>query len=99
MVRPAQQVIETDSLWTAITSGGPRCGPLRGDIDSDVVVIGAGFTGLSTALNLRKAGVQVVVLEAAVPGWGATTARSSRRCHAPTPTTSKRATVRLASVL
>lgn len=71
MVRPAQQAIETDSLWKAITPGGPTCGPLRGDIDSDVVVLGAGFTGLSTALNLRKAGVQVVVLEAAVPGWGA----------------------------
>lgn len=71
MVRPTKQVVETDSLWTAVTPAGPECVPLRGDIDSDVVVIGAGFTGLSSALKLRKGGVQVVVLEAAVPGWGA----------------------------
>jgi len=34
-------------------------------------VIGAGFTGLSTALHLREAGVDVAVVEAAEPGWGA----------------------------
>lgn len=71
MVRPAQPPVETDSLWKAITPAGPACPPLCGDIDSDAVVIGAGFTGLSTALKLRQAGVQVTVIEAAVPGWGA----------------------------
>ena len=35
------------------------------------MVIGAGFTGLSTALHLREAGIDVAVLEAAEPGWGA----------------------------
>jgi glycine/D-amino acid oxidase-like deaminating enzyme len=35
------------------------------------VVIGAGFTGLSTALHLRRAGIGVTVLEAREPGWGA----------------------------
>ena len=59
------------SLWSAVTPPGPLCPPLAGDASADAVVIGAGFTGLSTALNLRKAGVDVVVLEAAEPGWGA----------------------------
>ncbi|MEO6031554.1 MAG: FAD-binding oxidoreductase [Burkholderiaceae bacterium] len=59
------------SLWSTVTAAGPECPPLAGTIDTDAVVIGAGFTGLSTALNLRKAGVEVVVVEAAEPGWGA----------------------------
>src|SRR5713226_6738994 len=38
---------------------------------ADVVVIGAGFTGLSAARTLAKRGVKVVVLEANTIGWGA----------------------------
>jgi glycine/D-amino acid oxidase-like deaminating enzyme len=34
-------------------------------------VVGGGFTGLSTALHLREAGVDVAIVEAAEPGWGA----------------------------
>jgi glycine/D-amino acid oxidase-like deaminating enzyme len=47
--------------------------PLEGDLDVDVAIIGAGYTGLSTALNLRKdqPGLKVVVLEAEVVGYGA----------------------------
>ena len=62
---------EVGSLWAAVTPPGVVCAPLDADIDTDTVVIGAGFTGLSTALHLRKAGVEVAVVEAAVPGWGA----------------------------
>ena len=36
-----------------------------------MVVIGGGFTGLSTALHLREAGVDVAIVEAMEPGWGA----------------------------
>ncbi len=36
-----------------------------------VAVIGAGFTGLSTALHLAEAGIDVAVLEAKDIGWGA----------------------------
>src|SRR6266436_2065752 len=38
---------------------------------ADVVVIGAGFTGLSAARTLTKRGSQVAVLEANTIGWGA----------------------------
>src|SRR5216683_3038725 len=37
----------------------------------DVVVIGAGFTGLSAARTLAKRGTQVAVIEANAIGWGA----------------------------
>jgi glycine/D-amino acid oxidase-like deaminating enzyme len=37
----------------------------------EVAVIGAGFTGLSAALELAAAGVDVRVLEAGHVGWGA----------------------------
>jgi glycine/D-amino acid oxidase-like deaminating enzyme len=60
-----------DSLWAAVTPSGPELPELIGTQQADVIVIGAGFTGLSTALHLREAGVDVAVVEAAEPGWGA----------------------------
>src|SRR5260221_14507686 len=60
-----------DSLWAAVTPQGPDLPELIGTQQADVIVIGAGFTGLSTALHLRESGVDVAVVEAAEPGWGA----------------------------
>ena len=60
-----------ESLWDAVTPPGPELPRLVGAAEADVVVIGAGFTGLSSALHLREAGVDVAVVEAAEPGWGA----------------------------
>ena len=45
--------------------------PLRGDKRVGVVVVGGGFTGLSTALHLAQRGGDATVLEAREPGWGA----------------------------
>ena len=59
------------SLWAAVTPGGPDCPELTGTQTADVVVVGAGFTGLSTALHLREAGIDVAIVEAMEPGWGA----------------------------
>ena len=58
--------------WYAATSEcpAPRA-PLRGDERADVCVVGAGYTGLSTALHLARAGRRVVVLEAHRAGFGA----------------------------
>ncbi len=44
---------------------------LSGDIDSDVVIVGGGFCGLSAALTLAEAGTKVVLLEAHRLGDGA----------------------------
>lgn len=40
-------------------------------IEADVCIVGAGFTGISSALHLAEAGFNVVVLEAARTGFGA----------------------------
>jgi glycine/D-amino acid oxidase-like deaminating enzyme len=40
---------------------------------TDVVIVGAGFTGLSAALTAARAGARVVVCDAQVPGQGAST--------------------------
>ena len=45
--------------------------PLSGSMAADVCIIGAGITGLSTALRLAEAGTRVVVIDAREPGWGA----------------------------
>src|SRR2546430_9463550 len=60
-----------NSMWAAVTPPGPDLSELTGTIEADVVVIGGGFTFLSTALHLREAGVDVAIVEAMEPGWGA----------------------------
>jgi glycine/D-amino acid oxidase-like deaminating enzyme len=44
---------------------------LSGDARADVVIVGGGITGLSSALHLAERGVDVLLLEAHQPGWGA----------------------------
>lgn len=44
---------------------------LQEQLDVDVVVVGAGYTGLYTALNLARAGKSVAILEASRVAWGA----------------------------
>jgi glycine/D-amino acid oxidase-like deaminating enzyme len=71
MTMDTEKVSWPNSLWAAATPEGPALPALVGDVEADVVVIGGGFTGLSTALHLREAGVDVAVVEAMEPGWGA----------------------------
>lgn len=50
----------------------PNRPALQGEIDADICIIGAGYTGLSTGLFLAEQGLKVVILEAAKVGFGAT---------------------------
>lgn len=59
------------SWYAASTTPLPEQAPARGEIQADVAILGAGYTGLSAALELAQAGYKVVVLEAERIGWGA----------------------------
>ncbi len=59
------------SLWQHTAIKLPKPEKLTGAIKADVTVIGAGFTGLRTALELAQKGVNVIVLDSHEPGWGA----------------------------
>lgn len=60
-----------NNCWWDETITAPDWPEQRGEMQVDVTVIGGGFTGLSAALHLAETGVNVVVLEAESPGWGA----------------------------
>lgn len=51
-------------LWRETVADRPPRPPLPGDTDVDVVVVGAGIVGLTTAVLAAEAGLGVVVLEA-----------------------------------
>ena len=51
------------SWYEASVGERPRYAALAGDTSADVVIIGGGFTGLSAAAHLAKAGVDVVLVE------------------------------------
>jgi glycine/D-amino acid oxidase-like deaminating enzyme len=54
----------SQTLWSATAPPAAPREPLRRAIRAEVAVIGAGYTGLSSALHLSEAGRAVVVLEA-----------------------------------
>jgi len=60
-----------DSLWASTAEPSPDLPSLSGERRADVVIVGAGYTGLSAAHHIAKSGLAPVVLEANHPGWGA----------------------------
>ncbi|MEO5375784.1 MAG: FAD-binding oxidoreductase [Alphaproteobacteria bacterium] len=60
-----------ESYYSATVKRETAYPSLSGEVACDVCVIGAGYTGLSSALHLAERGYRVVVLEGARVGWGA----------------------------
>ncbi len=60
-----------NSYYLATAATDLHFDPLEGSGSCDVCIVGGGFAGLSAAIDLRRAGLEVVVLEAMQVGWGA----------------------------
>jgi glycine/D-amino acid oxidase-like deaminating enzyme len=71
--------------WDGVTAGATRP-PLGGDLDVDVAIVGAGFTGLWCAYHLAAIDptLEIVVIEARHVGFGAS-GRNGGWCHAEYP--------------
>lgn len=59
------------SYYAASSLPQPDYPVLAGELTADVCVVGGGFSGLNTALELAERGFSVVLLEARKIGWGA----------------------------
>jgi len=59
------------SYYAATVEHSTAFAPLRGEQSADVCIVGAGFTGISSALHLAERGYRVRVVEANRVGWGA----------------------------
>ncbi len=59
------------SYYAATAAAAPQRPPLAGTQRADVIIVGAGYTGLNAAITLAEAGRTVVVVEQNRVGWGA----------------------------
>ena len=66
-----QNVAHVNSWYAASANQHLDFPALEGETEADVCIIGGGYTGLSTAIHLRRRGYSVVLLEANKVGWGA----------------------------
>lgn len=70
------------SLWSETAPPQPPTDQLDGKVDADVCIVGGGYTGLTTALELAENGISVALLEAEEIGFGGS-GRNAGHC---TPT-------------
>ena len=77
------------SFWTDRADAPAPRARAEGPVEADLVVVGAGFTGLWTALALkdRQPSLSIVLIEASICGAGASGMNGivpcARRCAAP----------------
>lgn len=64
MLLDSDTQLNQKSYYEASVARGPAEPPLQGAVSADVVVVGAGYAGLSAAIELAQRGQRVVLLEA-----------------------------------
>lgn len=78
-----QKNIYTQAIWSSVPLAETHFNALSADMETDVVIVGGGITGISTAYNLVKSGKKVIVVEAREVGMG-TTGFSTGNLYVPT---------------
>ncbi len=73
-------MIREEIHWYRTAPGPPDCERLQGDVRADVVIVGAGLTGLRTAIDLAEAGTDTIVIDVERIGFGAS-GRSGGQCN------------------
>ncbi|MGH8354020.1 MAG: NAD(P)/FAD-dependent oxidoreductase [Pseudomonas sp.] len=68
---PVHSAQHAPSYYAATANRRLAYPPLAGEVQADVCIVGGGFSGLNTALELAERGLSVVLLEAHQVGWGA----------------------------
>ncbi|HTN62195.1 MAG TPA: FAD-binding oxidoreductase [Devosia sp.] len=69
-VTPGSLDRTSHGLWEMTSPPAPACPSLETDVDTDVAIIGAGYTGLSAALHLRERNIAATVVEGSAIGFG-----------------------------
>jgi glycine/D-amino acid oxidase-like deaminating enzyme len=70
-VQQPTENLHTASYYAASSHPQPDHPLLAGEVKADVCVVGGGFSGLNTAIELAERGLSVVLVEAHKIGWGA----------------------------
>ncbi|MFN0193114.1 MAG: NAD(P)/FAD-dependent oxidoreductase [Aestuariivirga sp.] len=71
----------TGSYYAASANPSPRRSELSGQHETDICIIGAGYTGISAGLQLAERGHKVTIIEAARVGWGASGRNGGQIVH------------------
>jgi gamma-glutamylputrescine oxidase len=69
-VTPA--AVRCPSYYSATLNEETDYPTLQGEVSVDVVIIGGGFTGVASAVELAERGLKVAIVESNKIGWGAT---------------------------
>lgn len=69
--RPVHSDQYPDSFYHATANALEALPQLKERISADVCIVGGGFSGINTAIELAERGFEVVLLEAKRIGWGA----------------------------
>jgi gamma-glutamylputrescine oxidase len=75
--------VHAPSWYAATATPLPELPALRGETRADVAIVGGGYAGLSAALHLAQAGLDVALVDAHRVGWGASGRNGGQLSHGP----------------